>query len=83
MGSRLGLGLSGQLGQAKQFINACLCPCLGIDAFYDDGAGKAIAAIGRGQAARNNDTSFRNTPIEDLSGFAIVDFGSLANEHTH
>src|SRR5678809_572414 len=68
---------------SQQFVDACLGARLRVHALDDDGAIEAVAAVGSGQVAADDDRAGRNPAVADLAGRAVVDLGALADVDAH
>src|ERR1035438_896866 len=68
---------------SQQFVDARLGPRLRVDALDDHGAIEAVAAVGCGQTAADDDRAGRNAAVADAAGRAVVDLRALADVDAH
>src|SRR5439155_17374599 len=68
---------------SQEIVDCGLGARSGVDPLDDDRAVEMAVAFARRQAARDDDRSGRHAPVADLTGRAVVDFRTLADEHAH
>src|SRR6185312_15684390 len=67
----------------QEFVDAGFRARLRVDLLDDDRAIQRMAAVGGGQAARDDDRSRGHAPIADAAARAVEDLRALPDEHAH
>src|SRR5690348_6130718 len=71
------------LYSTQQLVDARFCPGFGIHLLDDHRAVKTVFSVHRRKAAGNHYRARRDSSIADFTGFAVINFGALADIYAH